>query len=148
MSAPPAYWYGRAPGPRTQLSCRELTGGGYPGSHAGDELLDALVDRAERVLAQHGPLGLVVQLEVHPVDGEVAPLLLGPADELAAQPGPRRLRRDRLGLEDVDVAGRPLHRPGPLQQVVQAAAAVHGVVSQVELGHPWRGQRQVVPGPV
>src|ERR1700746_1094280 len=120
MSAPPAYWYGRAPGPRTQLSCRELTGGGYPGSHAGDELLDALVPRAERVLAQHGPLGLVVQLEVHPVDGEVAALLLRPADELAAQLGPGGLRRDRLGLEDLQVRRHPVDRAVLLQQVVQA----------------------------
>ena len=37
--------------------------------------------------------GLVVQLQVHPVDGEVAAPLLGLADELAAQPGPRGLRR-------------------------------------------------------
>ena len=46
-------------------------------SHAGDEPLDPLVDRPERVLAQHGALGLVVELEVHPVDGEVAAPLLG-----------------------------------------------------------------------
>ena len=38
----------------------------------GDQPVDPLVDRAERVLAQHGALGLVVELEVHPVDGEVA----------------------------------------------------------------------------
>src|SRR6516162_11556008 len=114
MSAEPAYWYDQAAGSHAQPSCSKLPGWWLPTSHAGDELLDALVHRAERVLAQHRPLGLVVQLEVHPVDSEVAPLLLGPADELAAQPGPRRLRRDRLGLEDVDVAGRPLHRPGPL----------------------------------
>src|SRR6266545_8200775 len=51
-------------------------------SHAGDELLDSLVHGAERVLAQDGPLGLVVELEVYPVDGEVASLLLGAPDEL------------------------------------------------------------------
>src|SRR3954468_10177891 len=45
-------------------------------SHAGDEAVDALVVGPERVLAQHGTLRLVVQLEVHPVDGEVAPALL------------------------------------------------------------------------
>src|SRR5215472_183844 len=66
--------------------------------HAGDELFHALVDGPERVLAQHGALRLVVQLEVHPVDGEVPSPLLRPPDEIAAQPGPRRLRWDRLGL--------------------------------------------------
>jgi hypothetical protein len=63
------------------------------GSHAGDELLHPLIDRAERVLAQHGPLGLVVELEVHPVDGEITAPFLGPADELTAQPRPGGLRR-------------------------------------------------------
>src|SRR4029079_2852419 len=56
-------------------------------SHAVDEALHPLVVRPERVLAQDRPLGLVVELEVHPVDGEVASALLGLADELAAQPG-------------------------------------------------------------
>src|SRR3954467_10933132 len=35
-----------------------------PQLHRCDELLDAFVDAAVRVLAQDGPLGLVVQLEV------------------------------------------------------------------------------------
>jgi hypothetical protein len=39
--------------------------------------MHALVVRPERVLAQHGALRLVVELEVDPVDGEVPPLLLG-----------------------------------------------------------------------
>src|SRR5262249_56504097 len=98
MSAPSAYWVRRA---------------GVARLHSGDQLLDPLVHRAERVLAQHRPLGLVVQLEVHPVDGEVAPLLLGPADELAAQPGPGRLRRGRPGPRDVDGPGPPPPPPRP-----------------------------------
>ena len=52
--------------------------GSPAGSQRGDQLLHPLVPGLERVLAQHGPLGLVVELEVHPVDGEVAPALLGP----------------------------------------------------------------------
>ena len=39
----------------------------------------------ERVLAEHGALGLVVELQVDPVDRVVALALLGPPDELAAQ---------------------------------------------------------------
>src|SRR6476620_6741851 len=148
MSAPTAYWQQRAAASPIRYPAAKSQPGRYAGLHPRDQLLDPLVDRAERVLAQHRPLSLVVQLEVDPVDGKVAPLLLGPADELAAELGPRRLRRDRLGLEDVDVAGRPLHRPGPLQQVVQAAAAVHVVVGQVELGPRRRGRREVVAGPV
>ena len=60
----------------------------------------------------------------------------------------RGLRRDRLGREDVQVPAHPLDRAALLQQVVQAAAAVHVVVGQVELGDPRRGERQVVLGPV
>src|ERR1044071_5955736 len=43
-------------------------------SHRGDQALHPLVVGAERVLAQDRALRLVVELEVHPVDGEVAPL--------------------------------------------------------------------------
>ena len=56
-------------------------------AHALDQPLDPGVLAQERVLAQHGSLGLVVELEVHPVDGEVAPVLLGGPDEVAAQLG-------------------------------------------------------------
>src|SRR2546429_4248422 len=56
-------------------------------SHVGDELLHPLIHRLERVLAQDRALGLVVQLQVHPVDRVVAALLLGHPDELPAQPG-------------------------------------------------------------
>src|SRR5580704_15100060 len=121
---------------------------GPRGLHPRYELFDPLVHGAERVLAQDGPLCLVVQLQVHPVDGEVTPLLLRPADELTTQLGPGGLRRNRLGLENVDVARGALHGAGPLQQVVQAPAAVHIVVGQVQLSHPRRGQREVKTGPV
>src|SRR5450755_3867204 len=92
--------------------------------HAGDQLLHPLVDRAERVLAEHRPLRLVVELEVHPVHGEVAPPLLRPPDKLAAQPRAGGLRRHGLGLEDVQIAADPLDRAPLLQQVVEATAAV------------------------
>src|SRR6478609_4805408 len=93
-------------------------------SHTVDEALDALVVGAERVLAQDGALGLVVELQVHPVDGEVAPALLGLADELASQPGAGGLRRHRLGLEDLQVGGDPGDHAALLEQVVQPATAV------------------------
>jgi hypothetical protein len=43
-----------------------------------------------------------------PVHREIAPALLRAPDELAPQPGPGRLRRHRLGLEDVNVGDRAL----------------------------------------
>ncbi len=58
-----------------------------------DQPLDAFVAGLERVLAEHGALRLVVELQVHPVDGVVALAFLGPLDERAAQPGARGLRR-------------------------------------------------------
>src|SRR5690348_9007711 len=73
--------------------------------HARDQALDPLVDRTERVLAQHGALRLVIELEVHPVDGEVTAGGLGRADELAAQPRPSGLRWIVHRLRDVLVGG-------------------------------------------
>src|SRR5919107_5478797 len=70
-----------------------------PPSHPVDELVDALVVRPEGVLAEHRALCLVVELEVDPVDGEVAPPLLRPLDELSSKPGPGGLRWAGLGLE-------------------------------------------------
>src|SRR3954451_4030731 len=110
-------------------------------SHALDEAFHALVVRPERVLAQHGALGLVVQLEVHPVDGEVPPALLGALDEVAAQPGTRGLRRDRLGLEDRQLVGHARDGAALLEQVVEPALAVDVVVGQIELGNPGMPER-------
>ena len=49
--------------------------GGSLASEGLDESVDTLVAALERILAEHGALRLVVELEVHPVDGEVAPAL-------------------------------------------------------------------------
>src|SRR4029078_4299233 len=124
MSAPTAYWQHRAAASPIRYPAANSQPGRYAGLHPRDQLLDPLVDRAARVLAQHGPLILVVEIEVDPVDGKVAPLLLGPADELAAKLGPRRLRRDRLGLEDVDVAGGSLPPPRALAHGGERPGAV------------------------
>src|SRR5206468_11311489 len=62
-------------------------------SHVRDQLLHPVVNAAERVLAEHRPLRLIVQLQVDPVDGVVAPLRLRLADEVAAELGTGRLRR-------------------------------------------------------
>ena len=77
-------------------------------AHALDEPLHPRVDGRERVLAQHRALGLVVELEVHPVDGEVAAVLLGRADEVAAQLGPGGLRRPDLASK----TSGSVHDPG------------------------------------
>lgn len=85
--APPLARWGRELGSRSGGGVADVADGEPPGGlHAGDEPLDPLVDRTERVLAQHGALRLVVELEVHPVDGEVTSGGLGGADELATQP--------------------------------------------------------------
>src|ERR1700692_827216 len=79
--------------------CRAHDGAGAA-LHPRDELFDPFVYRTERILAQNRPLGLIVELEVDPVHGEVAAPLLRTADELAAQPGPRGLRRNGLRSEE------------------------------------------------
>src|SRR5262249_50074691 len=88
--------------------------------HAGDQAVEAFVVGAERILAQDRTLRLVVELEVDPVDGEVAAAFLGVPDELAAQPGPGGLRRRLLGLEYLHVGGHPVDRAALLQQRVQS----------------------------
>src|SRR5690606_11149254 len=83
-----------------------------------------------------------------PVDGEVPPALLSALDELPAQPGAGRLRRDGLGLEDLEVPGDPLDRSATLEEVVETAVAADIVVGQIELGDPRVAQRQPVLGAV
>src|SRR5687768_13754943 len=53
-----------------------------PPSHVRDQLLHAFVDGLERVLAQNGPLRLIVELQVHPVDRVVPSLRLRLPDEV------------------------------------------------------------------
>src|ERR1019366_482950 len=74
--------------------------------------------------------------------------LLRAPDELAAQPGPRGLRRHRLRFENIEGAGDPGHRAAPLKQVIQASAAVHVVVGEIELGDSGCGERQLLLRPV
>src|SRR5207244_2233748 len=100
-------------------------------SETRDQLLHPLVPRLERVLAQHRALGLVVELQVDPIDGEVALALLGPADELAPQAGPRGLGRLVHRLLDVAVGAHALDQVAVLELVVQAPLAVDVVVLPV-----------------
>src|SRR5213594_4952722 len=86
-------------------------------SHVGDELVDALVDRLERILAEYRPLRLIVELQVDPVDGVVAALLLRMPDEVAAQPRTRRLWRIAHGPRDLLLRGDTLDLSAPLEQV-------------------------------
>ena len=80
--------------------------------HAGDQPFDPLVDRPERILAQHRALSLIVELEVHPINGEVASGRLGGADELTPQPCPRGLGRlvdgrvDRINADHPPAGGQ------------------------------------------
>src|SRR5438093_119968 len=55
--------------PSREHSRAEVVDQRTPASHVGDQVLHALVHGFERVLAQDRPLGLVVQLEVHPIHG-------------------------------------------------------------------------------
>src|SRR5664279_3953393 len=83
--------------------------------HRLDQPSDPFVTGPERVLEQHRPLRLVVQLEVHPIDGVVPPGVLGRRDELAAQSGPGGLWRHRGRLDD-PVLGDHLRRASHVEQ--------------------------------
>ena len=115
------------------------------GYRTGDQALDAVVARLERVLAEHGALRLVVELQVHPVDGVVALAFLGPLDERAAQPGPRGLRRRVHRVVDVLVGGDALDLAAPLEQVVERPGAGDVVVREVEQRDARVREREVVP---
>src|SRR3954452_20448627 len=104
-------------------------------SQRGDQLLDTLVAALEGVLAQHRALGLIVELEVHPIDRVVAFALFGPLDELAAKAGPCGLRRHVDRGVDVGVGTHALDHPVVLQLVERAALARDVVVLQVEQLH-------------
>src|SRR5437764_11403344 len=111
---------------------------GTGGSETCDQLLDALVTGLEGILAEHGALGLVVELQVHPVDRVVALALLGPADELAAEAGARRLGRFDDGAVDALVGDDALDEGAIMHAVVEAAPAAAVAVRQ---GH--RGDARV-----
>src|SRR6266540_7055593 len=100
-------------------------------SHRVDQLLDPVVDAAVGILAEHGALGLVVELEVYPVDGEVAATFLGAADEVAAQLRPGRLRWHVLRLEHGQVVGDPVDCAASLQEVVEAASTLDVVIGEI-----------------
>src|SRR5829696_10383298 len=86
---------------------------------ARDQPFDAVVARLERVLAQHGALRLVVELQVDPVDRVVPLSLLRPLDERAPEAGSRGLRRSGHGGVDLAVAHGPLEMPASLEEVIE-----------------------------
>ena len=104
------------------------------------EPVDPLVGGLEGVLAEDGALRLVVQLQVDPVDGVVVASLLGGADEVAAQLGPRGLRGDRLGPEDRGIVGDPGRLAARLQDREDPPAPPDVVVGQIQLGDPRIGE--------
>lgn len=55
----------------------------WASAQRGDEFFDPLVPTLERVLAEDGPLGLVVEFEVDPIHRVVPLVQFGGADELA-----------------------------------------------------------------
>src|SRR5271166_5502632 len=114
------------------------------GLHARDQPLDPLVNRPEWVLAEHGALRLLIELEMYPVDSKVTPRRLGRADELTAQPGAGGLRRMVDRLRDVLVGGDTRRQALALQQIEDTAPPLDVVIGQIELGDLRVGQLHVV----
>src|SRR5690625_3711150 len=71
------------------------------GVHGRDEGVHPFVTAGEGVLAQDSALAGVVELEVDPVHGVVAPPLLGRGDKVTPQLGPGVLRRHGAGGLDL-----------------------------------------------
>ena len=83
-----------------------------------------------------------------PVDGVVPPLLLGPTDEIPAEPGAGIGRCLRLGRGDLPIGGHPVDQASILHAVEEPPSPVHVVVLQVQEEHPGVGQGEPVAFPV
>ena len=122
LTAQPAY----AP----RHPCRErnvrVLGARQVSSKRCDEFLHPFVFRFERVLAENGPLGLIVQLQMDPVHGEIALTLLGLADEITPKFGPRGLRRNVDRFVDGLIGAHALHEPLLLHPVELCGGSVVG----------------------
>src|SRR6516165_1592364 len=110
-----------------------------------DELLDPLVPGLERVLAEHRPLGLVVELEMDPVHGEVTAAFLGPPDELAPELGPGGLRRLIDGRLDLLVGARAFDEVAVLHFVKEPPVATDVVILEVHQRDLRVGQGNAFP---
>src|SRR5919109_1707531 len=113
-------------------------------SHVGDQLLDAFVHGFEWVLAEDGPLRLVVQLQVHPVHRVVTALRLRLTDEVAAELRARRLGRFPHRFRDLLFRDDPVDPPAVLEEVVEPPTPIHVVGGEVEERDPRRREREVV----
>jgi hypothetical protein len=102
-----------------------------PRPEAGDQAVDPVVVRAEGVLAENRALGLVVELQVHPIDGEIPPLSFGGVDELASQLGASRLRRFLRGPLDILLVAHALDHVAPFEKVVQSTLSIDVVIGEV-----------------
>src|SRR5690606_28285957 len=102
------------------------------GPHRRDEGGHPLVAARERVLAEHGLLGRVVELEVHPVDGVVAAALLRGGDEVPAELRAGGLRRRGPRRLDLLVRGHARHEAAGSQLLGQAVRGRDVVVGEEE----------------
>src|SRR2546422_6203722 len=105
------------------------------GLEGADESLDPLVVGLEGVLAEDRLALRIVELQVDPVDAIVLALQIRLADELAAEPRPRGLRRHVLGLLDGLVVGDPIHVVVGDEAVVDTPVGPDVVVLEVEQRH-------------
>ncbi len=96
----------------------------------------------EGVLAHDCALGLIVELEMDPVDGEVPLAGLRRLDEGAAESGPRGLGRSFHCVGDLRVFHDTLGTPVLLEQVVETPGSVDIVIGEIHHRQPGIGHRE------
>src|SRR5256712_787260 len=126
---------GGAYGPRGVFPLWRWPGPDRCGLEGANQSLDPLVVGLEGVLAEDRLALRIVELQVDPVDAIVLALQIRLADELAAEPRARGLRRHVLGLLDRVVVGDPVHVVVAHEAVVDALVGPDVVVLQVEERH-------------
>ena len=77
-------------------------------------------------------MSVVVELEVHPVDGEVPVVSFGGLDEASPQLRPGGLGWVGEGPRDVIVGDDLFHHSAPFQDVIEAAFRNHIVIREVD----------------
>ncbi len=102
------------------------------GSHRLDKAFDAFVTGSERILEKHRALRLIVQLEMYPIDCEIAAALFRPADELPTESGTGRLWGLLHRGHNRFISHYPFDRPPCLHAVEHATLTGDIVILQVE----------------
>ena len=97
-----------------------------------DEAINAFVVRLKRVFERQGALRLVIEFEVHPIDGVVPALFFGSLYEGTPESSPCGLRSAHDGLAYRIIGNDPLGLITALQSVEQTPSRIDVVIEQID----------------